>query len=259
MRSTDELHDKYYDWICSMADDPENDVTADFESADPNVDADILATCANNIRTTNAPSWRMLDKSLIKPKSELDRAGYARIRSYGSKSGIVVIKDTYRSEYGGCLDTQIYDAFVIDAVDDVLGVFLHRDSSAIADIKSATSIMCDLASVIWLYAREPICSITVIVGDIDILTMPVYSFPFFGLPKTMVPMLTLTFQSFRLEFNPQISNISINQRGIMVKNGLYDDLGMKMTYIPGYDAIAASGMWARADEWRQCAYAQTPR
>jgi hypothetical protein len=251
MRSTDELHDKYYEWIWSMADDPDNDVTADFKSTDPNVDANILAVYANEIKRSYYCGSYAAYIRCGKQKSGLTPDTYACIRSYGSKSGIAVIRDTCNPKYGDCLDTQSYEALIIDAVNDVNGVFPRNEPIAMANIEVATSIMGDLASIIWLYAREPICTITVNVGGVDILTMPVYSFPFLGLPKAPVPMMTLAFHQFKIKFDPPMTNFSISQRGIMVKNGPNLELVQHLIYIPGYDAVAVEGMWGRADKWRQ--------
>jgi hypothetical protein len=97
--------DEYYKWLCSAMNNPENDVTADFESVDPSADADILAICTHEInsgRNIDACIARIYNK---KPRSEMDRHEYALIRSYGNKSSIAVIKDTYLP-YGNSMENR---------------------------------------------------------------------------------------------------------------------------------------------------------
>jgi hypothetical protein len=136
-------------------------------------------------------------------------------------------------------------------VNDVNDVFPNRDPFAIADIKSATRVLPDLASVIWLYAREPICMITISVGGVDMISLPAYSFPFSGFPKIPIPVVTLTFHQFRFKFDPPMEHFSISRRNIVLRGGPMEEFATEMMYIPGYDAIAVSGMWIRAAPWRR--------
>jgi hypothetical protein len=240
------LRNEDYEWLCAQVNDPNNDVTADYESSDPNIDAEAFANGVREIQN----SYLVHTFNVIKPKHQLARKEYALVRAYASKSRIAIIRDVQIPENGNAIEPQSSDAFVIESMNDTDGIFASRDPSAILAISDITGILADISAIIWHYAREPICMVTIYAGGLEILTLPVYEFPFTGFPKDPIPRKSCVYHSIRIKTQPKLKNISIKRRNIMFKNETVMNDFTKPSYIAGYDVVTIAGMWVLGRNWR---------
>lgn len=242
------VYNERYEWLQQQVKNPENDVTDDYESTDPNVDAYALSKAKFQIYRDPANTHTAALANGLKPKSELGRTGYVLVRAYGAKSHVAIIKEIETPSYA-VLDTQTYDAFIIDGVNDIENAFPDVEPDAVLAIASVANVIPELGKLVWGYAREPICTVTLTVGGENIFSAPIYSFPFSDFPSDPIPGLSLIYQQLRLEFNPPLKKFTVNRRSIMVKNGPCNEFGTPL-WLPGYDAVAKSGCLMRGDVWR---------
>jgi hypothetical protein len=250
------LRNEDYEWLCAQANDPNNDVTADYESSDPNIDAEAFAYGVQEIQK----SYLVHTFNVIKPKHQLARKEYALVRAYASKSRVAIIRDVQIPENGNVIEPQSFDAFVIESMNDTDGIFASRDPSAMLAISDTTGILADISAIIWHYAREPICTVAFNVGGNDIFTSPVYEFPFAGFPKDPIPIESHYYHTIRIATQPLMKNFSITRKNILFADGYYPSGNRvvlkkngfdKFMYLKGFDAVAKSGMWCRGDDWRR--------
>jgi hypothetical protein len=216
-----------YAWLCQQAKDPANDVTADYESTDP-------------VRNM---------KNRLKPGCKLNHVSFALIRACESINGIAIIKETINPELNNTLNTQQYDAFILDDINDTTGAFPDVEPAAVDIIASTSRVIADISKIIWRYAREAICTITIRVNGFSIWTAPIYAFPWCGFPDDPLPGMSLFYGQFKLEFDPPLDVFTVDRRSIMIKNGPCYEFTDQL-YVPGYDVIATDGSWSRADVWR---------
>jgi hypothetical protein len=244
------LKNENYEWLCAQASDQKNDVSADYESSDPNVDAEALVIGAREVKLCRSFHSSLYKQIETKQKHKLKRSEYVVIRAYAAKSGFAMIKG---SEVPRCdvINTRTYDAFILDSMDDNDETFASREPTAISEISSAIETVSGISAIIWHYAREPICMVTIHAGGSEILTLPVYEFPFTGFPKDPIPRKSCVYHSIRIKTQPELRNILIKRRNIMFKNeGRMDDF-TKLSYIKGYDVVTVAGMWMPGRDWRE--------
>lgn len=176
------------------------------------------------------------------------------MRAYSSDSEIAIIKDI-TDYYNTLINIQRYDAIIFDGINDIENIFLNPEIMTIIEITKTAKLITDVGKIIWKYACEPICKISLNIGLYTVWNAPIYGFPFLDFPNDPIPNLSLNYFQIKFVFNPPLPNFTINQRLIRMKYGqLSNDI-----YFPGYDAVFQNGVWCRGDNWRHSSFKYATR
>lgn len=216
-KQSEYLRNDFYDSICADMNNPDNDVTEEYEYE---CSADLL------------------------PMKDMDKMFYLFYCMQTHPRGdtrLFVIKNIVE-----CQESFIPLAYCVNIIDmiDVDKDVTHNAKQAmdtlVGTIAHESNIITNLAKIIGEYAREPICIVSLKSDSYELFRSPVYSFPFTGIPKDPIMRGSILFSRVTLEFSGNIvKKYYMHMRGCMLKISNHT---ISSYYLPGYDAISMNNV-----------------
>lgn len=199
-------------------DDPANNITKEYEASS------FVSTLSPNL---------------------MNRSTYAVRNFVMLNKQVVVIDDIIDNSNAKYDFAFIYDAFIIDTIDVDDKSIVHRvmeaRSKLVNIIMSISNIIRDLAKIVGEYVKDPICEVIVTTNGNRIARLPIYSFPFTGMPKDPIVRSSLTYSSLSFRLYPDIGKHCIHLRGATL-SGEWSRALIEDFYMPEYNVVSWSGM-----------------